>query len=92
MEKEHSYEELIISGIQGLPQNLLAEVADFVYVVRKRFTQPESFADELATTLLPPPSSDDNWQSLAGSIPVDDLQLMREAIETECEQVDLNEW
>jgi hypothetical protein len=28
----------------------------------------------------------------AGSIPVDDLQLMREAIEQDCEQVDLNEW
>jgi len=28
----------------------------------------------------------------AGSIPPDDLQLMREAIETGCEQVDPNEW
>jgi hypothetical protein len=28
----------------------------------------------------------------AGSIPFDDLQLMQEAIEQNCEQVDLNEW
>ncbi|MEA5499009.1 hypothetical protein VB834_10115 [Limnoraphis robusta Tam1] len=28
----------------------------------------------------------------AGSIPADDLQLMREAIEQDCEQVDINEW
>lgn len=28
----------------------------------------------------------------AGAISSDDLQLMREAIEQDCEQVDLNEW
>lgn len=28
----------------------------------------------------------------AGSIPVDDLQLMREAIEQDCERVDVDEW
>ncbi len=28
----------------------------------------------------------------AGSIPPEDLQLMREAIEQDCEQVDINEW
>jgi hypothetical protein len=28
----------------------------------------------------------------AGVIPSDDLQLMQEAIEQDCEQVDLNEW
>ena len=28
----------------------------------------------------------------AGSIPPDDLQLMREAIEQDCEQVDIDEW
>lgn len=28
----------------------------------------------------------------AGAIPSDDLQVMREAIEQSCEQVDLNEW
>lgn len=28
----------------------------------------------------------------AGSIPSDDLQLMREAIEQDCERVDIDEW
>ncbi|HIK30568.1 MAG TPA: hypothetical protein IGS17_06250 [Oscillatoriales cyanobacterium M59_W2019_021] len=28
----------------------------------------------------------------AGSIPIDDLQLMREAIEQDCDRIDLNEW
>lgn len=28
----------------------------------------------------------------AGAIPFDDLQLMQETIEQDCEQVDLNEW
>ena len=28
----------------------------------------------------------------AGSIPFDDLQLMREAIEQDCEQIDDDEW
>lgn len=28
----------------------------------------------------------------AGSIPSDDLQLMREAIERDCERVDIDEW
>lgn len=28
----------------------------------------------------------------AGSIPSDDLQLMREAIEQDCEQVNVDEW
>jgi hypothetical protein len=30
--------------------------------------------------------------SFAGSIPQDDLLLMSQAIEDECEQVELNEW
>ena len=28
----------------------------------------------------------------AGSIPSDDLQLMREAIEQDCERIDVDEW
>lgn len=29
---------------------------------------------------------------LAGSIPTDDLELMRQAIEEDCQKVDFNEW
>ncbi|WRH65915.1 MAG: hypothetical protein RSE13_19635 [Planktothrix sp. GU0601_MAG3] len=28
----------------------------------------------------------------AGSIPLDDLEFMRQAIEQDCERVDINEW
>ena len=97
MDQQHSYEELITAGIKGLPQELLAEIVDFVYVVRKRFIQPQAFASELETMLLTTPANGDptpngGWQSLAGSISLDDLQLMHEAIEAGCEQVDSDEW
>lgn len=52
MESKPSYEQLIMEGMKDLPQELLAEIADFVYFVRKRFTHPQTFADELETTLL----------------------------------------
>jgi hypothetical protein len=34
------YQELIMEGVKGLPTDILAEVADFVYFVRKRALQP----------------------------------------------------
>jgi hypothetical protein len=47
-----SYEQLIIHGIQGLPPELLAEVADFVYFLRKRAMQPDIFEEERYAALL----------------------------------------
>jgi hypothetical protein len=47
-----SYEELIIDGIHGLPSELLAEIADFVYFVRRRATSPREFDDELRSALV----------------------------------------
>ena len=52
MARKPSYEHLIIAGIKDLPPELLAEIADFIYFVRKRFSQPQTFADELETALL----------------------------------------
>lgn len=97
MSKTTAYEELIAAGIKGLPQELLAEIADFVYVVRKKFTQPNAFERELTSTLLNDPSPEavpqaKGWQSLAGSISADDLQLMSDAIAEGCEQIDSDEW
>ena len=46
------YHQLIIEGIKGLPPELLAEVADFVYFIRKRAMQPEDFQEELRNVLL----------------------------------------
>jgi hypothetical protein len=93
MEKQKSYEQLITEGIKGLPQELLAEIADFVYVVRKRYMQPQAFADELEAVLLEKADeTNEDWLNLAGTISQDDLQLMAEAIEAGCERIDFDEW
>ena len=47
-----SYKQLIVDGIQDLPTDLLVEIADFVYFVRKRATNPDLFATEQYTQLL----------------------------------------
>lgn len=46
------YQQLIIEGIKGLPQEMLAEIADFVYFVRRRTLQPQAFEEELRNALL----------------------------------------
>jgi len=47
-----NYKQIIIEGINGLPQEMLAEIADFVYFVRKRAMQPDLFEEELENALL----------------------------------------
>jgi hypothetical protein len=47
-----TYKQLIVDGIQDLPTDLLAEIADFVYFVRKRATAPDVFAAEQYALLL----------------------------------------
>lgn len=50
---------------------------------------------EFARTLVTAEARGTPGQQLlrfAGSIPPDELQLMREAIEQDCERVDINEW
>jgi hypothetical protein len=46
-----TYQQLIIEGIKGLPPEVLAEITDFVYFVRKRLLQPHAF-EEIQSTLL----------------------------------------
>ena len=46
------YQQLIIEGIKGLPSEMLAEIADFVYFVRKRVQQPQVFEEEQRNALL----------------------------------------
>jgi hypothetical protein len=46
------YQELIMEGVKGLPTDILAEVADFVYFVRKRALQPPMLDDELRIAVL----------------------------------------
>ena len=52
MNNQPAYEQLIIEGIKGLPQDVLAEIAHFVFFMRKRITHPQSFEAELQTVLL----------------------------------------
>jgi len=47
-----TYQQLIIEGIKGLPPEVLAEITDFVYFVRKRLLQPQAFEEELQSILL----------------------------------------
>jgi hypothetical protein len=46
------YQQLIIEGIKGLPSEMLAEIADFVYFVRKKVQQPQVFEEEQRNALL----------------------------------------
>ena len=50
--KTQTYQQLIIEGIKGLPPEILAEIADFIFFVRKRVMQPEAFEEELQNALL----------------------------------------
>jgi hypothetical protein len=46
------YERLIVEGIKGLPPETLSEIADFIYFVRKRVLQPQTFDEERQDALL----------------------------------------
>lgn len=61
----HEYRQLIIEGIDGLPPDLLAEITDFVYFVRKRATRPKAYRDDLRATLLDKELAILNQQELA---------------------------
>jgi hypothetical protein len=46
------YEQLTVEGIKGLPPEVLAEIADFIYFIRQRALQPQAFEEELKNALL----------------------------------------
>lgn len=48
----NAYEQLIVEGIKGLPPEALTEIADFIYFVRKRVLQPQSFEEKWRHALL----------------------------------------
>ena len=47
-----TYQQLILEGIAGLPQETLLEIVDFIYFVRKRTLQPRAFAEDIQHVLL----------------------------------------
>lgn len=47
-----SYEQLVVPGIKGLPPDALREITDFVYFLRRRAVDPQSFEEEQFRTLI----------------------------------------
>ena len=69
--------EQVIEQLKVMPQDLQWQVLEFARTLA-------------GSTIQGVPG----WQLIrfAGAIPPDDIQLMREAIEQDCEQVDTDEW
>lgn len=67
----------VVEQLQVMPQNLQWQVLEFVRTLVK-----VEVSGTPGKSLL----------HFAGSIPPDDLQLMRESIEQDCERIDVNEW
>ena len=40
------YKQMIVEGIRGLPPEMLAEVANYVYFLRRLAVEPDAFAAE----------------------------------------------
>jgi hypothetical protein len=69
--------EQVIEQLRAMPQPLQQEVLSFARTLTNSKVQGVSGQQLLR---------------FAGSISADDLQLMRQTIEQDCEGVDLNEW
>ena len=67
----------VVEQLETLPEDLQQQVLAFVQALRAA-VQPGIPGKQLLR--------------FAGAIPADDLQLMEQAIETGCGQVDLNGW
>ena len=67
----------VVEQLQELPENLQRQVLDFVYRLKAA-----SMKDMPGSQLL----------QFAGSISPQDLKAMQQAIDKECENIDLNEW
>jgi hypothetical protein len=67
----------VVEQLKALPQELQWRVLEFTRALS--ISSPHGVSGQ---QLL----------RFAGAIPLDDVRLMREAIEQGCEQVDINEW
>ena len=67
----------ILEQVKALPDNLQNQVLSFARALRN-ITQ-QGTAGKV-------------YLQFAGSIPIDDVEKIRHVIETDCEQVDPNEW
>ena len=67
----------VIEQLDTLPENLQRQVLEFVQALQVFVRQGVPGKQLL---------------QFAGAIPLDDLESMRQTIESGCEKVDLNEW
>ena len=67
----------VVEQLKVMPQHLQWQVLEFVRALVKAEVRGTPGQQLLR---------------FAGSIPADDLQLMSEAIEQDCERIDINEW
>jgi hypothetical protein len=67
----------VIEQLRAMPRDLQGRVLEFARTLAQSQVRG---------------TSGQQLMRFAGSIPPDDLQLMRETIEQGCEQVDSNEW
>jgi len=67
----------VVEQLETLPKNLQQQVLAIVQILQ---------------TVVRSGTPGKRLLRFAGAIPLDDLQLMRQAIDTGCEQADLNEW
>lgn len=67
----------VIEQLKAMPQHLQSQVLEFAQTLAKSQVRGTPGQQLL---------------QFAGSISPEDIQLMREVIEQDCEQVDINEW
>lgn len=67
----------VVQQLETLPENLQRQVLEFVQALQLLAQRGVSGKQLLG---------------FAGTIPPDDVELMRKAIETECGRADLDEW
>ncbi len=52
MNQSQPYHQMVADGIKGLPPEMLAEIVDFIYFVRKRKFEPTAFSEDLRSHIL----------------------------------------
>jgi hypothetical protein len=76
-EMNNSIIDKVVEQLTTLPDDLQRQVLEYVQTLRASVRQGVPGRQLV---------------QFAGTIPLDDLHLMRQAIEIGCEQVNLNEW
>ncbi len=73
----HTIVQKVIEQLNTMPESLQKEVLAYTQQLK-------------LSAVIGAPGK--NLLQFAGAIPADDLEIIRQAVEVDCEQVDLNEW